>query len=206
MGKEISAELREAIANCDVFLLIYTRRDVDWSWCMWEWGVASHPRSEKSTMIVLQCGSDAPKINAGKRQVDVRQREEVLEFVKQYLTDKQMFRHGKAVADRYSDDVIESKANALFENLLPLIRDIDPPIETSTWPYLQVEVPLETVQRIGNEEASLRPGCAGEIGERVSEGVGARRQGLEHIRSAAAGEHPPSETSEEAPITVGLLL
>ena len=42
-------------------------------------------------MIVLQCGSDAPKINAGKRQVDVRQREEVLEFVKQYLTDKQMF-------------------------------------------------------------------------------------------------------------------
>jgi hypothetical protein len=36
-----------------------------------------------------------------------------------------------------------------------LIRDIDPPIETSTWPYLQVEVPLETVQRISSEEASL---------------------------------------------------
>ena len=48
MGKEISAELREAIANCDVFLLIYTRRDVDWSWCMWEWGVASHPRSARN--------------------------------------------------------------------------------------------------------------------------------------------------------------
>jgi TIR domain-containing protein len=155
MGEDISVELREAIANCDVFLLLYTRKDVDWSWCMWEWGIASHPSSEKSTMIVLQCGSDAPKINAARRRVDVRVREDVLEFVKQYLTDKQMFRHGKAVAGHLADDVIEAKANALFERLSPLVKDIDPPVERSTWPYLQIAVPLETFEKISSEATPL---------------------------------------------------
>ncbi|HEY4900879.1 MAG TPA: hypothetical protein VIH91_08695 [Terriglobales bacterium] len=155
IGEEISVELREAIANTDVFLLVYTRKDMDWSWCAWEWGVASHPLSKKSTMIVLQCGSDAPKINAARRRVDVREKEDVLELVRQYLTDKQMFRNGKAVAGHHTDEVIEAKANALFERLSPLVRDIDPPVERSTWPYMQIALPLETFERLSSEITPL---------------------------------------------------
>ncbi len=154
MGEEISVEVGEAIADCDVFLFVYTRKDVDWSWCMFEWGMASHPSSAKSTMIVFQCGSDEPKIHAARRRVDLRVREDVYEFVKQYLTSKQVFRSGKAVAD-HPEDIIKEKANLLFEGLAPLIRDIDPPVQTSTWPYLQISVPLETVQKITSETSPL---------------------------------------------------
>jgi hypothetical protein len=154
-GAEISAELREAIADCDVFLLIYSRRDADWSWCMWEWGVACHPRSQKSTMMVLQCGCEEPKISTGSRLLDLRKQEAVFEFVKQYLTDKEVFRNGKAVAGQYEDDVLEAKATKLHADLFPLIKDIDPPKERSPWPYLQIAVPLETAREINTENAAL---------------------------------------------------
>jgi len=45
----------------------------------------------------------------------------------------------------------KQRADTLFETLSPLVRDIDPPVETSTWPYLQIALPLETFERIRNE-------------------------------------------------------
>ena len=35
-GKSLSAEIRKALADADLFLLLYTSEDNDWSWCTWD--------------------------------------------------------------------------------------------------------------------------------------------------------------------------
>src|SRR5437764_4371065 len=118
-GKGISGELKTALAEADVFLLIYTSADEDWSWCMWEWGVANHPASANTTMVVLQCGSDSPKVDTGTKRVNVRKIEEVQAFVKQYFTDAGLFPSlkGQALAGHFAKDVLDKKADQLFADL-----------------------------------------------------------------------------------------
>lgn len=155
LGEEISEELKTTLADCDVFLLVYTSPENDWGWCTWEWGVASHPLSKKTTMMVLQCGPEAPNVHAASRRVDCRDEDEVFAFVKQYLTDKDTFRSGKALAEYSDEEDLREKAKRLFNKLSPLIKNIDPPVENSTWPHLQISLPLETVQKIGSDTTPL---------------------------------------------------
>ena len=155
-GRQISGDLRTALANADVFLLLYTSADEDWSWCMWEWGVANHPASAKTTMVVLQCGQEAPKIDAGNRRVNVRQSEEVQTFVKQYFTSREFFPSldREAFAGHFSAATVAAKADALYNALLTFPA-IDPTVEWQTWPLLQLEIPVAQVNRIKDLVAPL---------------------------------------------------
>src|SRR5512132_3483736 len=71
-GKALNAELREALWRTEVFVLVYTSSDHDWSYCMWECGVASRPQSPNSTIIVFQCGPDVPAPFQDVLRVNVR--------------------------------------------------------------------------------------------------------------------------------------
>src|SRR5215472_8598927 len=59
-GQNLNAQLRKALWETDVLVLIYTSADQDWQYCMWECGVATHPSSSPSNIVVFQCGSDVP--------------------------------------------------------------------------------------------------------------------------------------------------
>jgi TIR domain len=148
-GKPISTELRGVLANADVFLLLYTSPDEDWSWCMWEWGIANHPASAKTTMVVLQCGTESPKIDVGNRRVNVRQKDEIHTFVKQYFTIAGFFPslEGEAFGGHFSSDTIAAKAEKFFDTLMTFPA-IDPTMEWQTWPFLQLELPITLVDRI----------------------------------------------------------
>ena len=54
LGKNINQELCTALYNCDVLLLLYTSADEDWSYCMFECGVATDPQSPRTNIIVFQ--------------------------------------------------------------------------------------------------------------------------------------------------------
>ena len=148
-GKPITGDLRDVLADADVFLLLYTSADEDWSWCMWEWGVANHPASAKTTMVILQCGSEAPKIDVGNRRVNVRQKDEIHAFVKQYFTNVGFFPSlgVEPFGGHFSPDAIAAKAEALFGSLVTFPA-IDPTVEWQTWPYLQLELPVSLCNRI----------------------------------------------------------
>lgn len=157
-GKPITDELRARLANADAFMLVYTTPDEDWSWCMWEWGVANHPASARTTMTVLQCGPAPPKINEGKLTVNVRNQESVRGFIKQYYKDPGFFPSLSApFGGHLEPDVVRDKADDLFGRLssFPVI---DPTIEWQTWPFLNVELPLAIVDRIKDVVAPLGPG------------------------------------------------
>jgi hypothetical protein len=57
-GKSLNAQLRQALGASEVLILIYTSSDEDWSYCMWECGVATHPQSPNTAIVVFQCGTD----------------------------------------------------------------------------------------------------------------------------------------------------
>ena len=59
-GPSLNAQLRQALWTTDVLILVYTSADQDWSYCMWECGVASDSHSPETTIVVFQCGPDIP--------------------------------------------------------------------------------------------------------------------------------------------------
>ena len=59
-GKALNAQLRDALWRTELLILVYTSADQDWSYCMWECGMAAHPHGPNTTLIVFQCGPDIP--------------------------------------------------------------------------------------------------------------------------------------------------
>jgi hypothetical protein len=71
----------------EVLILIYTSSDEDWSYCMWECGVATHPQSPNTAIIVFQCGTDIPAPFHDVVRVNVRQYDDIKKFTDQFLRD-----------------------------------------------------------------------------------------------------------------------
>ena len=72
-GDSLAVSLKRALGASDVVVFIFTSEAEDWSWCMWECGVATDPNDERSTkVVVLQCGDSAPRPIGEHVRVDVR--------------------------------------------------------------------------------------------------------------------------------------
>jgi hypothetical protein len=96
IGRNVNHELMRALWKTDVLVLIYTRHDRDWDYCMWECGVATHSESDDTNVIVLQCGRQLPRVFADQVAVDVRDPEKLRRFVNAFLTDPHFFRAAAA--------------------------------------------------------------------------------------------------------------
>ena len=74
-GVSLEQSLKKALASCDVVVLVFTAESEDWSFCMWECGVATDPRDQRPTnVVVFQCGDNAPKPYVDYLRVDLRAR------------------------------------------------------------------------------------------------------------------------------------
>ena len=149
-GKDINRQLRSALWEADALILIYTMaEDQDWSWCMWECGVANDAGSPETSLIVFQCGSETPKIFSGSRLVNVRKLDELQAFLKQYFTDPGFYPGlNRAFAPYFSKEVMDKKALDLYNGLKIVLPEFSPAREWPTWPFLRVELPLIQVERI----------------------------------------------------------
>jgi hypothetical protein len=146
-GREINKELRTALWNCDALILIYTTEDREWSYCLWECGVANDQASPDTTMIVFQFSDDMPKVLTGTNRVDARQASDIRKFSAQLFTDAEFFPSLKAAhKPNLPKDVIHAKADALFAALKNR-PDFSQRREWQTWPYLQIEMPVADVER-----------------------------------------------------------
>ena len=72
-GQPLNSELRHALGESDLVILVYTDDREDWSYCMWECGVAVDPKDERHTsVVVVQCTADEPKPFGDQLRVDAR--------------------------------------------------------------------------------------------------------------------------------------
>jgi hypothetical protein len=159
LGKNINQELCAALYNCDVLLLVYTSADEDWSYCMFECGVATDPQSPRTNIIVFQCGADAPTPFADQLRVNVRDLKDLRKFTKAFFTDPEFFpKADAAFAPNFPEDKCDEAARQLYSALMA--PDILPPLEREpiedvrTWPLLRIEVGLNDIDQVAQSDDS----------------------------------------------------
>lgn len=86
-GENVAEELRRALWHASVVVLIYTTRDQDWSYCMWECGVAQLPGPASTKTIVFQCADQFPMVFADQLRVGLKSEQDIETFVNDLLTD-----------------------------------------------------------------------------------------------------------------------
>lgn len=155
IGKGLSAQLRQTLWDTDVLILIYTSSDQDWSYCMWECGVANDSHSPETNVIVFQCGSDYPAPFNDVLRVNVRNLDDIKRFMNQFMRDKDFFATLKgAVAPNFKDANVESVAKRFHEDIASVLPPPDDGLSQAwpTWPYLRIELPRPEVDKM--EQAS----------------------------------------------------
>ena len=91
-GDNLTVSLKHALGASHLVVLIFTSAAEDWSWCMWECGIATDPNDERPTkVVVLQCGDSAPRPYGDQVRVDARSRDSLTGFVKTVLTTTDYF-------------------------------------------------------------------------------------------------------------------
>lgn len=123
VGGSLSDGIAKALSETELVLLIYTHDDEDWSWCMWETGVATNPLKADSTRVVpISLTGEVPKVFDGKLSVMTNNQNSVRAFFKQFCTDPDFFPGLNRPLTQRTDRWIEERADALYEK----IRDARP--------------------------------------------------------------------------------
>jgi hypothetical protein len=159
-GPSLNAQLRQALWKTEALILVYTSEEQDWSYCMWECGMAMHPESPNTNLIVIQCGNDVPAPFKDVLRVNPRNKDDIKRFVKQLLCQEGLFKHGSILPEldvNYLDNYVTDLHRRL-EDVLPKLDDGQVE-EWPAWPSLCVELPsIQTdkfVEATENENVDL---------------------------------------------------
>ena len=92
LGKPLNEELKRALGAAEAVILVFTSDTEEWSYCMWECGIATNPNDPLPTsVVVVQCGPNEPKPFGDQLRVDARNLDSVQTFVKSLLTSTDFF-------------------------------------------------------------------------------------------------------------------
>jgi hypothetical protein len=162
-GRSLNNELRNALGEADALILIFTSEDQDWSYCMWECGVATDPKNPPTNIYVFQCGEGIPKPFADIVRINAKEPNDIRRFTNFLLRDPTFFpRRGEAIAP----DIEKQDCDTLADKLLQDLREVIPEglnEKWSPWPYLRVELAQEHVTRIEQANADEKQRLSLEI-------------------------------------------
>lgn len=155
-GDNIKETLRQRIRKTDVFILIYTTPDQDWSYCMWELGIATASDTRPTRVVCFSCASEPPKLMVDSKVIKINS-SDVERFVRDFHT-----RDGYLTADaktaekdaalieilgKTSEAAIKSRADKLYRTL----HEIMPKGELKVlhrWDYLKLYLPPGAIRHI----------------------------------------------------------
>jgi hypothetical protein len=152
IGRDLTEELRQALWRTDALILLYTTADQDWSWCMFECGVATRPDSPSSRVYVLQCGATPPQVYKDTVVVNAREPDGLKRFVNALLRDPGFFpRRQQAISQNATEAMCDRYAADLGELLKPVLPPLDaePDQTWKTWPFMTVEIPTAVLNSVG---------------------------------------------------------
>lgn len=90
-GSRLTKSLQDALWRAGRVILIFTRKDANWGWCLFECGVALRPDSPPTLFTVFTSGEAAPPQLADRVHVKIRDRTDVQRFTNLFLTDPGFF-------------------------------------------------------------------------------------------------------------------
>jgi hypothetical protein len=158
-GRELRQELVEHLWVTNVVALVYTDPAEDWSYCMWECGVATHPHKPLTKVIVFQCGSRAPAVYGEMVRVNARSATDLQGFVNDFLTSSDFFPgYGEVMAPGFSPngEEVQRAALQLYERLahvLPSSEEKEEGEDWSTVPFMRLQLTYAEVDRVRELDA-----------------------------------------------------
>jgi hypothetical protein len=150
-GDPLNKALGQQLHDSSLILCPYTRASADWSWCMWECGLATHPLKADTRVVVLRFSDHVPSPLSHLLDVDARDAGDVTKFVTDLLTAKGYIpNHPGALTGLPADSPkVERRAADLFKAL----RKAGPPEPRQiweSWSVLALEFELDEVERAVN--------------------------------------------------------
>jgi hypothetical protein len=150
VGRVLTTELHKALWTCGAVILVYTTEDHDWSWCMYECGVATIPESPNSRVVVFQCAADRPKVFQDQVVVDARNAKDIKKFTIAFLTEQSFFpdaAHAVAPELRPEHTEVDEAAGELFTELAKVLPST-PVAEWSAQALVRLQLASETIDKI----------------------------------------------------------
>ena len=153
VGRELQRELKERLWRTGAVILVFTSPKEDWSYCMWECGVATHPASPETKVVVLQCGPQPPSVYADAVRVQAQDPVSIQKLANDFLTSPDFFPdHNEAVAPGFAANghEVQQAAKALYEALNEVIipGDSDEGEDWATVPFLRLQLTFAEVDGI----------------------------------------------------------
>jgi hypothetical protein len=153
VGRELQRELKEKLWRAGAVILVFTNPKEDWAYCMWECGVATHPESPDTKIVVLQCGPHPPTVYADAVRVQAQDLVSIQKLASDFLTSPDFFPgQNEAVAPGFAanGDEVQQAAKELYEALNEVIipGDSDEGEAWATVPFLRLQLTFAEVDGI----------------------------------------------------------
>ena len=157
VGESLNDDLKMVLEGASVFILVYTDQTADWTYTMWEAGLAAGVDDFSTRLVLLQCGPDPPAFFNESVVVDARDRESIDWFVRDLLTAPNFFpeRVEPITAFRADSVDIDEWGTRLFEELASVLPIGTQARQFRTTPFVRLGVDAADVQRI--REGDMEP-------------------------------------------------
>ncbi len=86
-GADLNEFLKSKLKETDLFILLFTTADEDWSYCMWELGVVTGRDTRSTQVVVFNCSDQQPAVRVAKLSVNARETGSILNFVQPFMQD-----------------------------------------------------------------------------------------------------------------------
>lgn len=157
IGGTLTEDLKDALYRANAVLLVYTFADQDWSYCMWECGVATDPKSQSTKIVVFKTTDDIPKVFQDTILIGITERD-ILRFTTQFhkevgfLSDE-----SPAFAPDIGEEILKRRSNDLYNDLsrvIPQGRRKERK-DRYRWDCFTLKLNPDSVERIKNQKQSI---------------------------------------------------
>lgn len=101
------------ISECNLFIMIVTNENYDWSYCLWEAGIALGNPKTDTKLFVLSLDNYSPKVLNRSPVVKVKA-PDILNFVTSLHRDYNLFGGARPISPEISDEALTLRATHLF--------------------------------------------------------------------------------------------
>ncbi len=153
-GQDLTKGLLNCLKQSHVVILIYTSSEYDWSYCMWECGVATNPARPDTKIIVFQCEGDSPPPLPNLVYVKMEE-ESIRKFTLDFHHDPDFFPlHNAPLAPDLGPEQIEIRSKQLQKGLFHFLEKESGPNlkidERNRWDFLRLGLDLKDLEDIEN--------------------------------------------------------
>lgn len=175
-GQHINSEIMEVIRDTDLFLLVFTELDEDWSYCMWELGLATGRDTKPTSVVVFRCAESLPHVRAENLAVDVRDPKSVANFVHnlhrnhEFVAPNEQSREAARdflkVLEETSTETIEERSKKFYSVMMDALPNGEPK-EIERVEYIEFVLEYDTVTKLKMLWKQDEPGAQREIQDLV---------------------------------------